>query len=258
MPTTHRLPLRFDPVPLQRDLEGIRRHEWRPHFNVHVHDGGWSGVALRAVAGDPARLFPDPEAGAAYADTPLLARCPNVRSLLASLRCPYTSVRLLRLRAGSRIREHRDDDLSLESGEIRLHVPVRAHPDVHFLVAGERVEMQEGECWYVDLSLPHRVENRSPSDRIHLVVDCTVDAWLASLFPPGTAAAPDPREAFARFRSLVLADPSLQEFLDEELDPERFAARAVALGRARGLRFGAAEVHAALSAGRRAWIERWI
>jgi mannose-6-phosphate isomerase-like protein (cupin superfamily) len=258
MPTHHRLPLRFDPLPLQRDLEAIRPEEWRPHFNVHVHDGGWSGVALRAVAGDPARLFPDPEAGDSYADTPLLARCPNLRALLASLRCSYTSARLLRLRSGSRIREHRDDHLSLGSGEIRLHVPVRTHPDVHFVVAGERVEMQEGECWYVDLSLPHRVENRGPADRIHLVVDCTVDEWLLSLFPPGAAAAPDPGAAFERFRSLVLADPALQQGLDEETDPERFVARAVGLGRARGLRFGATEVRRALDAGRRAWIERWI
>ena len=42
--------------------------------------------------------------------------------------------------------------------------------------------MQEGECWYLNFNLPHRVRNASPRDRIHLVVDCPVDAWLEGMF----------------------------------------------------------------------------
>jgi hypothetical protein len=41
--------------------------------------------------------------------------------------------------------------------------------------------MQEGECWYLNLSLPHRVVNQSSTDRVHLVIDCKVNAWVSAL-----------------------------------------------------------------------------
>jgi len=50
-------------------------------------------------------------------------------------------------------------------------------------VAGERVILREGECWYVNTSLPHRVANLGQTDRIHLVIDCEVNGWLRSFFP---------------------------------------------------------------------------
>ena len=178
-----RLPLRFDPARLQADLGAIAPGEWLPHFNKREHDGGWSGVALRSVAGRPA-LYPDPTARGGFADTELLARCGYVREILATFRCPLTSVRLLKLAAGSVIREHRDLNLGFEDGEVRLHVPITTHPDVAFFLAGERVAMAEGECWYLDFNLPHRVENRAPIDRIHLVIDCVLNDWLRGYFPP--------------------------------------------------------------------------
>ena len=29
----------------------------------------------------------------------------------------------------------------------------------------------KGECWWLDVSLPHQVDNNSDEDRVHLVVD---------------------------------------------------------------------------------------
>ena len=40
--------------------------------------------------------------------------------------------------------------------------------------------MQEGEAWYLNFNLPHRVKNGSSSDRLHLVMDCTVNDWLTA------------------------------------------------------------------------------
>jgi hypothetical protein len=42
--------------------------------------------------------------------------------------------------------------------------------------------MAEGECWYLNVNQPHRVENRGSADRVHLVLDCVVDEWLRALF----------------------------------------------------------------------------
>jgi hypothetical protein len=41
--------------------------------------------------------------------------------------------------------------------------------------------MAAGTAWYLNLSEPHRVENRSERDRIHLVIDSIVDDWLTDL-----------------------------------------------------------------------------
>jgi hypothetical protein len=40
------------------------------------------------------------------------------------------------------------------------------------------VVMAPGEAWYLRLSDPHSVANRGTTDRVHLVIDCVVDAWL--------------------------------------------------------------------------------
>jgi hypothetical protein len=182
MLTSLRLPFSFDPHRLKADLTHIQLSEWVDHFNKSIYEGDWSGIALRSVGGEPMKLYPDPTATAVFADTTILARCPYYQTVLATLQCPLTAVRLLRLRAGSSIREHQDYRLGYEDGEVRLHIPVVTNPDVAFFLAGEYVQMAEGECWYLNVNLPHRVENQSNTDRIHLVIDCVVNDWLAQFF----------------------------------------------------------------------------
>ena len=116
-----------------------------------------------------------------FADTPLLERCPGVRAVLDRFLCPLLAVRFLRLGAGSRIREHKDHNLGFADGEVRIHVPVRAVEGVEFLLDGRRVDMAEGEAWYLDLNLRHSVVNHGDRPRVHLVVDCIVDEWLRTI-----------------------------------------------------------------------------
>ncbi len=176
-----RLPFRFDSGGLRADVDQMDPAEWVPHFNTGYYEGEWSGVALRSVGGKTGELYPDPTAGADFADTPLLDRAPNVRAALATFRCPLLAVRFLRLGPGSRIREHRDYNLGFADGEVRIHVPISTGPEVNFLLDGEPVPMAEGEAWYLDLNRRHSVVNNGSSSRIHLVVDCVVDQWLHSV-----------------------------------------------------------------------------
>lgn len=89
------------------------------------------------------------------------------------------SARFLNLQAGSVIKQHRDSELAFEKGEARLHFPVFTNPGVEFYCEDERIMLNEGECWYLNANLPHRVANNGNSDRIHLVIDCKVNDWLA-------------------------------------------------------------------------------
>ena len=67
-------------------------------------------------------------------------------------------------------------------------MPVITDPAVIFRLDGEVVPMAPGECWYINANRPHAVDNRADIDRVHLVVDVEVNAWLAGLFEPMRAA----------------------------------------------------------------------
>lgn len=176
-----RLPLTFEAAALQADLERVESHEWMPHYNKEDFEGEWRGAALRSVGGQAQNLRALPGAQMLYDDTELLKRCPALASVLSAFQCPIGAARLLGLAPGSVIREHCDSRLAPDFGEVRLHIPIQTHPDVEFYLCGERIVMQPGECWFLNFSLPHRVENRSPFERVHLVLDCVNNSWLNAL-----------------------------------------------------------------------------
>jgi hypothetical protein len=272
MPDCFKLPLSFDPERLKADLGQLSPGDWLPHFNDRYYEGDWSGVALRSIGGASTKLYPDPAAKEPFADTAILARCPNIREALGEFKCPLNSVRLLRLGPGSRIREHKDYNLSLEDGEVGIHVPIVTDALVEFFLKGERLAMKEGECWYLNLNLPHRVENLSDIPRIHLVIHGVVNPWVRSMIrseaagkieqfdsaPPATIAGLTPQESFDRFRQLILEDLALQQQLREQTDIDGFTYSLVRLGKERGYVFGVEVVEEALRAGRRAWVQPWI
>ena len=182
VPAQVRLPFTLDPAPLAADLALIGSGEWIAQPLRANYEGGWDIVPLRSAAGEthPLRLiYADPVA-ARFADTPWLERLPAFRAALARFHCPLRSVRLMRLVAGSTIREH-CDDLDAEVGNLRLHVPVATNPGVDFRLGGRRVEMAPGSVWYLRLSDPHGVANRGATDRVHLVIDATVNDWLETM-----------------------------------------------------------------------------
>ncbi len=257
-----RLAVAFDPLPLQAEVRGLAPQDWVPHFNAHYHDGGWDGVPLRSVGAAEGHLFTS-EAGVSssapesFADTTLLARCPGLRNVLDAFHCPLLSVRLLRLLAGHGIHEHRDDCLSLEDGTARLHIPLLTNPGVEFYLQGQRVVMNEGETWYLNLSLPHRVHNHGTSDRVHLVIDCAVNDWLRGLISaaanapqnlsPADAAPGFPvsaAEQLKAFSDVVLGDAELARRLSGPQDTGSFVELLVQAGAERGYRFVAEDVRA--------------
>lgn len=183
-----KLVLAFDPAGLQSDLRGMLATEFIPHFNARYYEGDWSVAPLRSVGGRADHIYPDPTATHAFADTPLLDRCPHVRGALACLCCELQAVRFLKLQAGSVVKEHSDYNLGYEDGEVRLHIPVVTNPSVEFVLAGRRIVMYPGEVWYHNFNLPHRVANRGDTDRVHLVIDCFLNDWLRDLILSAEAA----------------------------------------------------------------------
>ena len=176
-----KLPLAFDVAPLRADLARVEAELWTAHFNTRTYVGDWSGVALRSSRGRVDELYPVPGAPAGFQDTPLLAACPAIQAAIARFACPIEGVRLLRLAPGARILEHRDYGLRVEEGLFRAHVPIVTNPDVAFHLAGERLVLEAGSCWYLDFDLPHAVTNAGTEARIHLVIDGVADDWVRAL-----------------------------------------------------------------------------
>ena len=179
-----KFPFAFDSQSLKNDLQNFAPNDWTPHFNVHYYEGEWSGIAFRAPANTTVnQLYPDPAAKDGYADTEMLARCEYIPEVLSAFKCEMESARFLRLGAGSRIREHRDYQLGYEDGVVRIHIPIATNPQVEFYLDGQSVEMKEGEAWYLDFNLKHRVTNGGATARVHLVLDCVLNDWLKAFFP---------------------------------------------------------------------------
>jgi|SRR5687768_6230307 len=176
-----KLPLAFDVKALKDDVQNLAPEDWTPHFNTQYYEGDWSGVALRAASNAHVMLYPDPTAET-YVDTAALNRCPSVTAALGKFECETESVRFLRLGPGAVIRKHRDHKLSVEDGIARVHIPIKTSANVEFYLDDKRVEMNEGEAWYLNFNLYHSVKNNGGEERIHLVIDCLVNDWFRRFF----------------------------------------------------------------------------
>lgn len=267
-----KLPFSFDPERLKQDLNILSDGKWTPHFNTRYYNGEWSGVALRSVGGVANALYPDPAAQIAFADTPMLARCGYIQSVLSSFKCEMESVRLLKLAAGSKIREHKDYKLSIDDEAIRIHIPIITDPCVEFFVNNRRLVMNEGECWYINFNLPHRAYNGSDIDRVHLVIDCVINDWVRSIIAVSEARSEDLRDArsidteqskipgrgLEQFRQLVLEDSALQEKLRETPDLKAFLDLTLQLGNDLGYSFTVEDIEFVIKQSRLAWLQRWI
>ena len=176
LPISKQLALRYDAKRLHADLALVKDDEWVAHYETRDFEGGWSGVALRALGGQIGNLRAMPMAMPLYEPTALMERCCYFAEILNSFPLEIGAARLLRLDVGSRILPHHDVGLGMN--EVRLHIPVQTDPRVEFFLENERVVLREGECWFLDLGRTHSVYNGADKARVHLVLDCAPSEWL--------------------------------------------------------------------------------
>jgi len=79
-------------------------------------------------------------------------------------------VLLIKLKAGQDVGQHQDsgDYLMLSK---RNHIPIITSDRVFFGVGNDKVTMGVGECWEINNSRTHYVNNGSEIDRVHLLID---------------------------------------------------------------------------------------
>jgi len=79
-------------------------------------------------------------------------------------------VLLIKLKAGHNIAAHHDSGDYLMISR-RHHIPIVTTENVFFGVGSDTVSMQTGECWEINNSRTHFVNNTSKIDRVHLLID---------------------------------------------------------------------------------------
>lgn len=167
---------------MQDELAQLMQQPWVDHVNRKDYSGGWDVLPLRCqrehIDAHPVLQGFAIANGEDWQDLPVLATCPAIKTFLQTLGCPLKSVRLMRLKAGAEIKPHRDYGLSLEYGEARLHFSLQTSDKIHFYVNRQRVPMNAGELWYINVDQEHAVQNRGDEDRINLVIDCVANDWL--------------------------------------------------------------------------------
>lgn len=180
-----RLKQRFDVVKLQQEVNNLESSLWKPHYNLKHYEGDWTTLPLRSINGDINNHVSIQSASLqtnmAYENTSLLEKNLYLQAVINFFQCEKLSVRLMNLHAGAAIKEHTDYEMNVENGEARFHIPVATNTAVSFFIENQKIPMIEGECWYLNLSLKHCVNNFGKANRIHLVIDCKVNEWVKNL-----------------------------------------------------------------------------
>jgi len=191
MQSAYKLPLSFDPGPIVEEISTAEsRSAWIDHWaDASAIPGTWVFIPLVAGPGDLAAAIASERDGAPRS-MPILAELPHTRSIIDAFHTEVLRARLMKLKAGAVIKEHRDfayfggQRWSFERGRIRVHIPIVTGANVFWMLSGKRIDMKAGEAWYVNVCMPHSVENRGDTDRIHLVLELEVNEWVRKMFPP--------------------------------------------------------------------------
>jgi hypothetical protein len=177
----YRLPVRFDDARLRAEVAAIPRSAWAAHPS-----GTPGNSALRLLSVDGGE---NDEVNGVIEPTPVLARLPYVRQVLASFGVVWSRSRFMRLAPGAQVVQHADINYHWHY-RVRIHIPVVTRPEVQFHCGDEQVHMAAGETWIFDSWRQHWVDNPTDQERIHLVADTTGSAafwrFVALSMQPGT------------------------------------------------------------------------
>lgn len=166
---TSRLAGEFPVDILRAELEEVLSHFVPKQQFGQYHQGGWDGVALHAIDGNPGEDQDEPDAS--FAKTPALKYAPTMEKIIDSFPCEKRRIRILQLAPGKKVFWHRDFWHSVDATQLRVHVPIITNDQVGFQISHEDCRWRAGELWYGDFTFPHRLQNGGDEARVHLVID---------------------------------------------------------------------------------------
>lgn len=160
------------------------------------NDGNWEAISLRGYSKDPENILKPgvlktEEVTSVLQDTTLrfVSEMQPINEILSCIPAEFQRVRIMRLKAGTKIEKHTDKvdkSIGFEDGEIiRIHVPIKTDSKVVFsLYEGKDKKdfyLEVGNYYYADVTRPHEVHNAWHDDRLHLVADCYSNQTMRDL-----------------------------------------------------------------------------
>lgn len=211
-----KLPFHFDSDKLKNDLKFLLEDRWIDHYNSEAYEGDWKSISLYSVDGKEDSIFAEQSIKKELKPTPLMAKSRYLKEVVDTFQFPLLGVRLLKLSVGAVIKPHKDFRLGYEDGDFRLHIPILTNAKVNFKLGGERIDMQEGECWYTNVNYTHSVSNEGSIDRVHLIIDGQRNDWSDDLF---FALAPKERLVYNTDELLIAEYEGIIRELELSSDP---------------------------------------
>lgn len=177
---------------------------WADHYSSYNKGSTWQAFALRGFDSSnpffiekPAEMSrkwkKDNESrlSAPCSDTTALEKFPAAMAVVAKLPGEKERVRFMRLKESvgelARHADITDREAGTKDGAIvRLHIPIITNPEVKFSswsLEGKETSyyMPERSLCYLDTRKPHKAVNKSPFERVHLVVDLRSSAEIRKL-----------------------------------------------------------------------------
>ena len=158
-----------------------KNKDFAPVVTKYNKKGHWAAISLKGYGSDPMAIGKGGVLGtqteSVLQETALYDEL-NIGSILEQIPAETERVRLMSLKAGTKITKHTDKvDKDIKTGKIiRLHIPVITDDNIvcqsWFGSGIMEIHMKKCQCWWLDVSRPHAVINNSEIDRVHIVIDC--------------------------------------------------------------------------------------
>lgn len=160
------------------------------------NDGNWEAISLRGYSSDPENILKPGVLKTSVSEDTLqdttLRGVPEMKAIneiLKQIPGEFERVRIMRLKAGTKIEKHTDKvdkSIGFDDGQIvRIHVPLKTNSKVIFsLYEGKEKKdffFEKGNYYYADVTKPHEVHNTWDQDRLHLVADCYSNETIRNL-----------------------------------------------------------------------------
>jgi len=184
--------MRLDPEALQGDVDKLTKTygEGGAHYG-NANEAGWTMLSLISCTGDVYAQFP---CKGGWKPTPAWQESHYMRSVLEPVLPAVQRVRVSLLHPGQEVDWHRDGEIPFQTGQppklhsgfsftkpiCRVHLVVSNNPGAHLQLGAEMLQMDPGDIFCGDFSLPHTFWNHGKVVRTSIIVDLMIDEDVLS------------------------------------------------------------------------------
>jgi len=181
-------------LPLDEAVNYLNNLSYEKVKTKYNAKGNWDAVSIRGYSDDITNILKPGVLESNVEVQPLRwthlyeqAELLPLKEILVHIPAEMERVRVMRLKAGTRISKHTDKvDKAIKNGDIvRIHVPLKTNANVNMTLWEDTqanvYHLETGKYYYTDVSKPHAVENLADFDRLHLVIDCFNNPKLENL-----------------------------------------------------------------------------